>query len=658
MTALFDNRLRPAFELLPAGILLACATVLAADGATLFPVMPGLAHVVAAAFLLAGLRRGLQGVRILRYRWRVSAQPPYVLGAASIPVSNDRLFLGRGFRWDQRHSQRMIETLDPSARRFLAPGGWRRWLSATSPPTGGNPCLHGVGFEDEQDVWMALSDRPAHTLVLGTTRVGKTRLAELLIAQDIRRGETVIVLDPKGDLELMCRAFAECRRAGRLGQFHLFHLGFPEASERYNPIGSFGRVTEVASRLSAQLPGEGDAAAFREFAWRFTNVIARALVALGRRPVFAEIARHLADLDPLLVDYHETWLARAGPPGWREAVQEIEQALDARAAPASAAGKARDSRRSRAVALTRFAQSAGLSDPIADALRQTCGYDRAWFEKIVAGLMPLLEKLTSGRAGALLTPAYGDVDDGRPMLDWLHVVRERGVVYVGLDALSDPEVAGAVGNAMFADLASLAGRLYKSGDAHGLPPLAEHTPSPICLHADEFGEIVGAEFIPLLNKGGGAGMQVTAYTQTLSDIEAGVGDRARAGQVAGNLGTLIMLRVRNEETAELLTTQLPKVRVYTKLIESRTTDDNDPDTPTDFTSANADRLAEVETELLRPADLVQLPRGEAFALLGGGQLHKLRLPLAAREADDVDTPESIRAWAKGRHAATGAAWSA
>ena len=36
------------------------------------------------------------------------------------------------------------------------------------------------------------------TLVLGTTRVGKTRLAEILITQDIRRGDTVIGFDPKG----------------------------------------------------------------------------------------------------------------------------------------------------------------------------------------------------------------------------------------------------------------------------------------------------------------------------------------------------------------------------------------------------------------------------------------------------------------------------
>lgn len=61
---------------------------------------------------------------------------------------------------------------------------------------------------------------------------------------------------------------------------------------------------------------------------------------------------------------------------------------------------------------------------------------------------------------------------------------------------------------------------------------------PINLHADEFNELMGDEFIPLINKGGGAGIQVTAYTQTLSDIEARIGSRAKAGQVIGNFNTL------------------------------------------------------------------------------------------------------------------------
>ena len=92
----------------------------------------------------------------------------------------------------------------------------------------------------------------------------------------------------------------------------------------------------------------------------------------------------------------------------------------------------------------------------------------------------------------------------------------------------------------------------------------------------------GKTLITLLNKAGGAGVQVTTYTQTASDIEDGIGDCAKAGQASGNLDTLIMLGVKNEETAAILSDQLPKVRVHTKVVESLTTDYNDPDTPVDF----------------------------------------------------------------------------
>lgn len=672
MSEYFDNRLRPAFEFFPAAVLGGTALALWLDAASLIPMMPGVASTMACVFAALAAWRTWQGLRILRYRSNLRQLPRYVLDAESIPVSKTKLFLGRGFRWDQRHSQRLIETLDPAKRRWLDPGALYRaaralelaaehrpWLEPLArltradrrwnplrplPPVGGNSCLHGVGLEDEGDIWMDLGDRVAHTLVLGTTRVGKTRLAELLVAQDIRRGETVIVFDPKGDLDLLRRMYAECKRTGRLEQLQIFHLGYPDFSARYNPVGEFGRITEVASRIATQLPAEGNSAAFREFAWRFTNIVARALVGLGRKPAYADIARYVTHIEPLLIEYHELWFSSEGPQDWRQAVASIAANVNEKNLPMALRG-----RDPRAIAMVRLAKERNLYDPVADGLRSAFEYDKTYFDKLTASLLPLLEKLTSGRAGALLTPEYADLGDKRAVLDWMRVIRERAVVYVGLDALSDTEVASAVGNSMFADLTSVAGSLYKFGDTHGLPAVAGHSRSKVCIHADEFTELVGNEFIPLLNKGGGAGMQITAYTQTASDIEAGIGDAAKAGQISGNLNTLILMRVKNEETAEFLTTQLPKVRVFTKLAESRTTDDNDPDTPTDFTSANADRVTEVEADMLQPADLVQLPKGQAFALLDGGRLHKLRLPLPG---DDPLLPtgvEDIRAWALARY---------
>jgi hypothetical protein len=46
--------------------------------------------------------------------------------------------------------------------------------------------------------------------------------------------------------------------------------------------------------------------------------------------------------------------------------------------------------------------------------------------------------------------------------------------------------------------------------------------------------------------------------------------------------------------------------------------------------------------MLTPAELVALPKGQAFALLEGGQLWKLRMPLPDSAKDPV-MPESLRA---------------
>ena len=174
------------------------------------------------------------------------------------------------------------------------------------PPVGGDPTLHAVGlYEGERPIYMDLGDRVGHTLVLGTTRVGKTRLAELLIAQDIHRGDVVIVIDPKGDADLFMRMYVEAKRAGRLDNFYFFHLGYPELSARYNPVGSFARITEVASRIAGQLPGEGQSAAFREFVWRYVNVIAKALTSLGRKVDYEQILDYGQDIEPLVRDYME-----------------------------------------------------------------------------------------------------------------------------------------------------------------------------------------------------------------------------------------------------------------------------------------------------------------------------------------------------------------
>lgn len=655
--------LRPAVELNTA-VVSGMAAYVCVQAPWAVALAPTVSYVTAAGFAALAVTRTHQGMKIIRYRRNLRRLTRYVMSTKQIPVSHRRLFLGRGFRWTQKHTQRLQDTLRPEVARYLQPNrfylGARQlemmtehrlpWLgkllSADTPlnpvrplpPVGGNPALHGIE-PDEKDVTLALGERVGHTVVYGTTRVGKTRLAELLVTQDIRRGEVTIVFDPKGDADLMKRVWAEAHRAGRGDELYIFHLGWPEISARYNAVGRFGRVSEVASRVAGQLSGEGNSAAFREFAWRFVNIIARALVALGERPDYTLIMRYVNNIADLYIRYAEK-IIQAQLPALQTQIENNQQVLGEDDVPRNMQGQP-DALRIWAIEVALSSEEGKkLYDPILDGLRSAVRYDRTYFDKIVASLLPLLEKLTTGKTAELLSPDYQDIDDTRPIFDWEQIIRKKAVVYVGLDALSDSEVASAVGNSMFADLVSVAGHIYKHGINAGLPGGKEGK-SLINLHCDEFNELMGDEFIPLINKGGGAGMQVTAYTQTSSDIEARIGNAAKTAQAQGNFNNLIMLRVRENRTAELLTTQLPQVEIYTKTLVSGHQDTADVNADQDFTSSTQDRVGTVKVPLLEPADIVTLPKGQAFALLEGGQLWKIRMPLPAGDADDVLMPESI-----------------
>ncbi|MBJ3220376.1 conjugative coupling factor TraD, PFGI-1 class, partial [Salmonella enterica subsp. enterica serovar Derby] len=208
-----------------------------------------------------------------------------------------------------------------------------------------------------------------------------------------------------GDADLMKRVWAEAHRAGRGDALDIFHLGLPEISARYNAVGRFGRVSEVASRVAGQLSGEGNSAAFREFAWRFVNIIARALVALGERPDYTLIMRYVNNIADLYIRYAEK-VIREQLPSLQAQIQNNKQLLGDDDVPRNMQGQP-DAVRiwSIEVALS-SEEGKQLYDPILDGLRSAVRYDRTYFDKIVASLLPLLEKLTTGKTAELLAPDY------------------------------------------------------------------------------------------------------------------------------------------------------------------------------------------------------------------------------------------------------------
>src|SRR5260370_12969759 len=164
--------LRPAVELYTVAVCAGAAFLCIAAPWSL-ALNPILGLAAAVAFLGFGTFRLLQACVILRYRRHIRRLPRYVMTSKDVPVSGQRLFVGRGFRWDQRHTHRLMQTYRPEFRRYVEPTPYYRlarrleerlevapfplqvlarataWDHALNPvrplpPVGGLPRLHGV----------------------------------------------------------------------------------------------------------------------------------------------------------------------------------------------------------------------------------------------------------------------------------------------------------------------------------------------------------------------------------------------------------------------------------------------------------------------------------------------------------------------------------
>ncbi|STX28426.1 conjugative coupling factor TraD [Legionella beliardensis] len=607
----------------------------------LFLLTQGMSRYAAITLLIPGIYRGWQAIKVKRYHRRLLAMPTYALSTSEIPLSKNWLFLGRGFRWRPSHTQRLHQIKQVRNEKFIQRSYFYRfarqfcrnhertrlakWLNNPSklnpfrpdPPVGGNPFLHGVGEEDKL-IYIPQNVRVGHTFVVGTTRVGKTRLASILINQDIRNGDAVIVVDPKGDQELVRDMIAACEVAGRLEDFKIVHLGFPEQSARYNPLKNYDQISEVATRITDAISAEGEGKQFAAFAWKYVNIVAICLEEMKQPITYQSIAFYISRLDQLLMAYADTILPNHYS-NYRQVIKDIIEEHD------SKIGKNNrtKSRMERHQAVIQYVKdhinktiknnnAEALHDQILIDLYDAAIMDKHYYDKITASVGPVLSEINNSNASKILSskPQLYDIE----LMD---VIKNKKVLYIGLDSLTNPNIAQAVGKAFLSDLVSTAGKIYKKPNAH----------YTLNLHCDELSEIIQDSFVKILNKAGGAGFQVTAYAQTIQDMEVALGSRAKAEVSEGNFNTLIMLRVKNEETANLLVKMLPQVDVIGHTQASIVSDTPHGKDGVYFNTTNEDRVQSSSVPMIGQDDIISLPKGQAFILAGGGEIYKIRIPL-------------------------------
>ena len=189
-----------------------------------------------------------------------------------VQASPEDMWLGYGFAWENRHAQRVFEILKRDWTSIVGTESTTSKIVRTirgkkkkEVPIG-QPWIHGVEPKEEH-LMQPLKHTEGHSLIVGTTGSGKTRMFDTLISQAILRGEAVIIIDPKGDKEMRDNARRACEAMGQAERFVSFHPAFPEESVRIDPLRNFTRVTEIASRLAALIPSEGGGDPFKSFGW-------------------------------------------------------------------------------------------------------------------------------------------------------------------------------------------------------------------------------------------------------------------------------------------------------------------------------------------------------------------------------------------------------
>jgi len=482
------------------------------------------------------------------------------------------ILIGRGFRWGPEHTQALEDHLQ---------GG--QALPVGQDVRGGYPALHAVGRKREEPLVLPWSELVGHVLIGGTTRSGKTRLLELIVSEAIRGPGTVIIIDPKGDAELLIRTAAACHRMGR--QFAFFSPAHADQSASFNPFSMCETTTELAARVQALMPGGGGMAKGDPF---FTEYPLAVVERLGA-------AQHAVGDGWTIEGLHA--VTTMVPPFDDLVARYLHQVLD---------GKDKHVPSLEELMTEYAAKRREKQDALADALIDDKEKPRDHFVQVTANLVPAFRGVTGGEMARLLSSRD-------PELTWQGVVGERKVVYFAMSSLLYGEVANRIGRVILQDLIGFLGRRYARDDPAKMTPLT--------ILVDEFSNVAYPGFIDALNKGGGAKANIMLAMQSLADPEAAMG-KDGTQRVLDNLNTRIWFRLTDDATAKLAVEGLGMTSVSREEISHSLSFGGGSST----SAGSRGAMQYVDRPLIRPEWMTGLPRGEAFVRTRG-ENWKLRVPL-------------------------------
>lgn len=355
-------------------------------------------------------------------------------------------------------------------------------------------------IQREGYIVMPDSERGGHFGCLGTTGIGKTRLEESFVEQDIRKGYSVVAIDPKGDIEFFSKIVQVAAESGRLDELMLMTPIFPDMSIYLDPLADYYMEDELVNHVISGIKARDDF--YVSVSNEVTQVIVAGLIKLLRSQgasatiSFADIKERLGFSD--LEQFKETLRVL---PGTEEICQSIEK----------------------------ICHGPGIADH---------------FAKVSSSLRTMLSALTFGNVGRVIGKARTN--------EFVKRLQEgkRVILVVHTGSLLTPRASAIFGRVFVSMIQSMVGRFNASGLK--LDP-------PLCMHIDEGHNVLYPGIQELFNKARSANLWINFYTQSNAQISAEIGpDLTRS--IMDNINSWLYFRVNHADTAQHVEDSSPLVQ--------------------------------------------------------------------------------------------------
>jgi hypothetical protein len=332
---------------------------------------------------------------------------------------------------------------------------------------------------------------------------------ENIIEQDIRKGYSVVAIDPKGDIDLFSKIVHAAFDNHRAKDLMLITPVFPEYSAILDPLSSYYMIEELVAHITAGV-AVGREPYFFGVAYEISLIVVQALIILAKKPG----RRQKPSFNLNAIKSHIS----------HQGLEKLKQKIDFIHTPEA--------------------------QQLAMDMQKILSTPPDYYSKVASSLRVALTELTSGNVGMII----GKADENR-FIDRLE--SNKGVILVvQLGSLLTKRAAYTAGKVIVSMIQAFVGRRYSS-DRIITPALS--------LHIDEAQSVLYHGIEDLFAKAGGAGVYIHGYCQSISQLYAEIG-MDRANTILDNCNTKLFMRVPDAKTAQYVSGHLGEKRTYSPII--------------------------------------------------------------------------------------------